>query len=406
MKFNYQARTEEGTLQEGTIEASSKEAALKILETHNLSATYLNEVGLIPVWLRNIEIFNRISQKDVVLFSRQLSMMFDANVPLVESLETLGMQLKSPVFKEKILDITKTVEGGIALSNALAKHPDIFSPFYISMVRSGEASGKLTEVLRYLADQMEAQYEFMAKIRGAMIYPALVVAVSFFVIGLIIYFVMPNFAGIFSGSEYQYELPLFTKIVLAFSEFLRKWLILILIILIALLVSVFLYLRRTKEGQELLDKKALTLPILGNFLKMFYISRFSQNLATLVSGGLPIAQALRICSDIVNNVVYRDIILKTQEGVKKGKTISSILMTYPDYFPPVFTQMVATGEKAGQMEEGLNKIAIFFQKEVERALDTILSFIEPALIIFLAVIVGMIAAAVFIPMYNYIGSIG
>ena len=402
MKFKYKARTEEGEMQEGVIEASSKESASDILESHNLFVVSLVETGLIPIWLRDIKIFNMVSQKDIVIFSRQLSMMFEANVPLVESLETLGSQQKNPVFKEKVLEIAKSVEGGTALSEAFNKYPEVFSSFYVNMIKSGEASGKLSEVLKYLADRLERQYEFMSKIKGAMIYPILVIFVSFIVIGIIIFFVMPQFADIFAASEN--ELPLFTKIVIGASEFLRKWILIILVLVLGLLAFAFFYLRKTKEGKEFIDEHILDIPVLGNFLKMFYLSRFAQNLSTLIAGGLPITQALRICSDIVNNNIYKDIVLKTQEGVKKGRTINSVLIRHPDYFPPIFTQMVATGEKTGQLEDSLSKIAIFFQKEVERALDVLLSVIEPALIVFLALIVGIIAAAVFVPMYNFIGT--
>ena len=402
MKFKYKARTEEGEMQEGVIEANSKESASDILESHNLFVVSLVESQLIPVWLRDIKIFNMVSQKDVVIFSRQLSMMFEANVPLVESLETLGSQQKNPILKENVLEIAKTVEGGTSLSEAFSKYPEVFSPFYVNMIKSGEASGKLSEVLKYLADRLERQYEFMSKIKGAMIYPILVIFVSFIVIGIIIFFVMPQFSDIFAASEN--ELPLFTKIVLGASEFLRNWILIILVLVLGLLGFAFFYLKKTKEGKEFIDEHILNIPVFGNFLKMFYLSRFAQNLSTLIAGGLPIAQALRICSDIVNNNIYKDIVLKTQEGVKKGRTINSVLVRYPDYFPPIFTQMVATGEKTGQLEDSLSKIAIFFQKEVERALDVLLSVIEPVLIVFLALIVGIIAAAVFIPMYDFIGT--
>ncbi len=402
MKFKYQAKTEEGETQEGVVEASSRQSALDVLENHNLFVVSLIESSLIPVWMREIKIFNRVSQKDIVIFSRQLSMMFEANVPLIGSLETLGSQQKNHVFKEKVLEIAKSVEGGTALSEAFSRHPDLFSPFYINMIKSGEASGKLSEVLKYLAERLEKQYEFTSKIKGAMVYPVLVVFVSFIVIGIIIFFVMPQFADIFAASEN--ELPLFTKIVLGASGFLRKWILIILVLVLGLLGFAFFYLRKTKEGKEFIDEHILDIPVLGNFLKMFYLSRFAQNLSTLIAGGLPIAQALKICSDIVNNNIYKDIVLKTQEGVKKGKTISSVLIRYPDYFTPLFTQMVSTGEKTGKLEDSLSKIAIFFQKEVERALDVLLSVIEPALIVFLAIIVGIIAAAVFVPMYGFIGT--
>ncbi len=402
MKFKYQARTEDGEMKEGIVDASSRESALDILESHDLFAVSLIESELIPVWLKDIKIFQRVSQKDIVIFSRQLSMMFTANVPLVESLEVLGMQQKNPVFREKVLSIARDVEGGTALSESFDKYPELFSPFYVNMIKSGEASGKLSEVLKYLADRTEQQYEFMSKIKGSMIYPLLVVGVSFGVITIIIFFIMPQFEEIFLSSEQ--ELPFFTKVVLGASGFLRHWLFLIVGILIAFMAFIYFYFKRTDEGKEFFDKRILDFPVLGDFLKKFYLSRFAQNLSTLIAGGLPISQAIKICSDIVNNSVYKEAILKTQEGVKRGKTISSILIRYPDYFPTIFTQMVSTGEKSGQLEDSLEKVAFFFQKEVERALDTLLSVIEPALIVFLALIVGTIAAAVFIPLYNFIGT--
>ena len=404
MKFHYQARTKEGEVQKGVIEAASRENALSILESHNFFVTVLTETGIIPVWLREVKIGKGVSQKDLVIFSRQLSMMFEANVPLVQSLQSLGSQLKNKILREKVLKIAKSVEGGTAFSDSLSAFPELFSPFYISMVKSGEASGKLSEVLNYLADSLEKQYEIVSRIRGAMIYPALLIGVSFSVIAVIIFFVMPQFSEIFRSSGQN--LPWFTELVIGVSEFLRKWLLIFILLFMGILGFVIFYLRKTKEGEETLDKHLLKIPLVGSLLKMFYLSRFAQNLSTLIMGGLPIAYALKICGDIVNNSIYKEIISKTQDGVKKGKAISSILVNFPEYFPPIFTQMVITGEKTGQLEDSLHKIAVFFQKEVERTIENIVSIIEPALIVMLASVIGLIAAAVFIPLYSFIGAVG
>lgn len=396
MKFNYQTRDKTGQVQAGVIEAASKEAALNLLQRHGFFVTFLEEAEP-PIYAREIKLFKRTSRKDVVLFSRQLSIMFKSKIPLVEALQTLSSQAKNPDFKEKILKISDEVEGGVLFSKALAKYPNIFNHFYISMVKSGEAAGKLSDVLDYLAEHLEREYYLVSKIKGAMIYPALVLSVVVMVLLIMAFFVIPQFAQILQGVEQ--DLPAATKIVIAASAFVREKILMIALASAALFFFLWRY-AKTKEGAKVLDKIALKLPLIGPFLQMFYLSRFAENLSTLVAGGLPIARSLEITGDIVGSPVYRRVILKTRDEVRKGEQICSVLKEYPEIFPPIFSQMVSVGEKTGTLDKTLLNIVGFYQKEVERTIDNLMSILEPIMIIFLGSIVMVVMFSVLVPLYQ------
>ncbi|OHA65915.1 MAG: hypothetical protein A3D64_02640 [Candidatus Wildermuthbacteria bacterium RIFCSPHIGHO2_02_FULL_49_9] len=397
MKFNYQARDKKGKTQSGVIEASSNEAALQLLAGHNLFVTFLEAAEARPFFEKNIAFFERTSIKDVVLFSRQLAVMFVSRVPLVEALQTLASQTRSRSFREKILRLSEQVEGGTPLSGALAKYPEAFSPFYINMVKSGEASGTLSSVLEYLAEHMEREYHLMSKIHSALVYPAFVVTLAIVVLSLLMFFVIPNLSRVLE--ETGAELPVITQIVLNTAGFVRGFWWLFLVFGTG---AVFLFLRwkKTPEGTKMVDRVYLKVPLLGSFLRMVYLSRFAENLSTLVAGGLPIVQALDITSQIVGNTVYARIVEEAKEEVQKGNQISSVLQKYPSEFPPLFSQMVFVGEKSGTVEKTLSNIVSFYEKEVERTVEAFLSILEPALIVFLGVVVGGLLASVLLPLYQ------
>ncbi|MFC1663732.1 type II secretion system F family protein [Patescibacteria group bacterium] len=398
MKFNYQARSKEGQLQTGTIEAISKEGALNLLRKNDLYITFLEEATP-PIYAKKIRIFERISRKDIVLFSRQLSIMFRSQVLLVEALETLASQTKNPDFKETILKLSEDVEGGTAFSKALSRHPKTFNSFYISMVKSGEVSGKLSEVLDYLADHLEREYYLISRIQGAMIYPALILLVVLVVIFLMIFFVIPQLTKILEATGQ--DLPIITRLVLIFSSFLRKWGILLFLGFIGMVISILRYIK-TPEGEKRFAKNVLKLPLIGPFLKMVYLSRFAENLSTLISGGLPIGRALEISGEIVDNTIYKEIILQARDEVRKGKKISSVLKRYPEFFPPMFCKMTLVGEKTGTLEKTLLNVVDFYQKEVDRTVNNLLSILEPVLILFLGLVVAGLMASILLPLYNVV----
>src|SRR3989344_5730270 len=401
MKFNYQARSKAGEAQTGTIEASSQEAALALLQKNRLFVTFLEKTGVSqPFYAKQIKLFQRVSKKDIVNFSRALSLMFKAKIPLVQSLRSIAEQTKSINFKEKIFALAQEVEAGTLFSQALPAFPNLFSAFYVSMVKSGEASGTLSESLTYLADHLEREYHLASKIQGAMIYPILILVVVIGVLLLMMFFVIPSMSEVLLESGQ--ELPFVTRMVIALSDFLRSWGWLAGLALLALGIFVFRYFK-TINGKKFKDKYILRIPMLGSFLKMTYISRFAENLSTLISGGLPIVSALEITGEIVGNDVYQTIVFEVRDEVKRGERISRVLTQHPGEFPPILAQMVTVGEKTGTLDESLMSVVDFYRQEVERAVDNLLSVLEPVMVIFLGGIVAGLMGAILLPLYQMTG---
>ena len=397
MKYNYQARTRDGKVQTGIIEASSREAAFNVLKTHDLYVTVLEESMDLPFYAKQMSLFSKASKKDIVLFSRQVSIMLKSNVPIVESFRTIARQSRKADLREKVLKIAEEVEGGKPLSKAFSLYPKLFSSFYINMVKAGEASGKLSDVFLYLADYLEKQHDFNNKIKGAMIYPAFVLVVFVGVVALIMGYVIPSLTEVLEASGA--ELPLVTKIVITSSYFVKnRWWLLILII--GGMVGGFLYFRKTKKGQEMIDKMLLKIPGIKGFLKKFYLTRIALNLSTLISGGLPIASALQITGDVAGSFTYREIMFETRDGVKRGEAISHVLDRYPDFISPLFYQMIMVGEKTGTLDSSLENVVTFYEKDVDRTLESFIRLLEPLFILVLGGVVAFLMGAVLLPIYS------
>lgn len=398
MKFYYQARTKTGEIESGQVEASSREAALNVLKAHHLFVTLLQEQKP-AFYARKIKLFEKVSQKEILYFSKQLAIMFKSEISPTDALNTIAKQMKNELFREKIFNMLEKVEGGMSLSKALSLHPDIFSSFYVNMVRAGEASGSLSEVFSYLADYLEKEYDFNQKVRGALIYPIFLSLVFLAVIGVVIFFVTPKLSQLLAETGRQ--APRITSFVLASAAFLRRWWFLLVSLAIALVAFIYFY-RRTEEGRIFFDKWLLKAPFLKNFLKSIYLTRTSLNLSTLISGGLPIVQALEVTSHVVGNNVYQQIILEASEGVKMGEPMSSLLSRHPEEFPPLFIQMLVVGEKTGHLASSLRNVVDFYQKEVDRGLGNFMSLLEPTLIIVFGILVGVLMASVILPVYQII----
>ncbi|TFG35220.1 MAG: type II secretion system F family protein, partial [Parcubacteria group bacterium] len=346
---------------------------------------------------KGINILQRISAKDLVMFSRQLAIMFRSEIPLVEALRTLGNQVKKPELKEKILEISEEIEGGAPFSVALGRFPEVFSPFFIAMVKTGEVSGKLSDTLNYLAGHLEREYYLNSKTKSAMIYPALIIVVVFVVLFIMNSFVIPQMSQVLLSAEG--EVPQSTMMLLNASAFLRKWGIIPVLFLVILGFMAYRY-YLTEKGKRLFDKYVLKIPAIGPFVKLSVLTSFAENLSTLIAGGLPISQALTVVSDIVGNTSYKEIILKTKERVGSGESISSVLVQRPDLFEPIFIQMILVGEKTGTLEKTLMDLVTFYQKEIDTATANLMAVLEPALIIFLGVVVGGLILAILMPMYQ------
>jgi len=402
MKYIYQARSKEGKIETGTVEASSKEAAALLLQKYNIFVTSLREQALLISRVENISFFHRVSKKDLAIFSRQLSVMLRSRVPVTQSLKSLAVQTKNPSFKEKILKISQLVEEGNPLSGAFGAFPEIFNVFYVSLIKTGEASGKISESLLYLSDHLEREHDISAQLTGAMIYPIFVLAVLFTAIPMVIFFVMPRLIDLLKESTSKP--PLFTQMMINFYSFLAHygWVLLVGFIFLVLFI---IYYFTTKEGKVRYDQLSLKIPFFGGFLKKIFLIRFAENISTLIGAGLSINNALKITRDTVGNYVYRKILTETEERVSEGEKISSVLVKYPNYAPPFVVQMIQVGEDTGTLDKNLMEIVNFYNKEVKRAVETFTALLEPVLIIFLGIVVAFLAVSVIGPLYGTLETI-
>jgi type IV pilus assembly protein PilC len=400
MKYSYQARDISGGKKVGVIEASSKDAALEILSNNNLFPLEVKEAveGIKKNGLKaELHFFDHVSQKDVAMFSRQMAIMIDSNVPPAEAIEALGNQTKNKFFKEKIFKIADDVRSGTLLSKSFGKYPAIFSNFYINMIRSGEASGSLPKILEKVADHLESEYALQAKMKGAMIYPAIILIVFIVIFVIMMVFVIPGLVSVLESSGQK--LPFATLMIIAISDFFVKYWYFMLALVIALVVF-FLYYPKTPKGKDFFDKMSLKIPVLGNFLKETYIMRLAENFSTLIMSGVPIANALEIVADLIGNNVYKAAILKTRSRVVKGESVSAVFGNFPDIIPPLFVQMASVGEQTGKLDSSLTNVVTFYKRETDIFVDSLSSIIEPVLIIGLALMVGFLVAAVLLPIYQ------
>ncbi len=402
MKLKYQARTKDGLVQIGIIEAPSKNRAVALLQEKGLYVTYLEEESQKPFYAREISIFRGIKKKEIVLFTRQLSLMLKSGVSLVESLRAVALQADNDKFRRIILDVAEDVEGGTYFSEALAKFPRVFSTLFVNMVKSGEASGKLSESLTYLAEHLESEYALIGKIKSSLTYPVFIMFLLLCIVLLMIFFIFPTFLE--SLQSLNVELPWFTRVVISVASFLRKWWWLILTLLLSS-AGILVYYFKTKEGKEVLAKILLRMPVFGKLIKKIYLSRLTENLASLIKAGLPITQALEIAGGVIGNKKYEDIIFDAKEAVRKGESISSVFERYPQSIPNMVVQLVKVGEKTGRLDEALVKVADFYQGEIDRTVSSLTRLIEPILLLFAGGLVVILMLSVFIPIYNTIGNL-
>jgi len=396
MKFNYLARTSQGETQKGTIEAANQSVALETLQNRNLIVIKLKSAEEISLLGKRLRIFERVKRKEIFIFFRELAILVEADVPLVQSLKALSQQMEKLYFKEIIFEVANDVDGGAAFSKALSKYPKVFSEFSVNLIKSGEVTGRLQDCLSYLADYLEKEYYLISKVRGAMTYPAFILS-AFLLVGiLVIVMVIPQLTSVLT--EAGQELPLATKIVIATSEFARSWGWLLLLVFVVLGVVSWRY-KKTKEGKALWDKVKLKLPVFGKILQKTYLARLSDNLSALVKGGVSIIQALNISGQVVGNVVFQEIIWQARDEVRVGRSISSSLEKHKE-FPTLFCQMVKTGEKTGKLDTILGKLSVFYGKEVENVVNNLSQLIEPLLLVGLGVGVAILVFSVFMPIYN------
>lgn len=397
MKFNYQARNKEGETQTGTVEAGSREAAIETLQRHDLVVVFLEKVSEVPIYARSLKFLQRIKTKEITFFYRQLAILFEANISPLDALKVLGEQTRNPLFKNLIFDVEKAIRAGEPLSQAMAKHPKVFSNFYINVVKAGEVTGKLHEVLKYLADHAEREYNLSHKIRGAFTYPAFILGLFIIVAVLMMIYVVPQLASMLE--EIGGELPFATKVLIFISSFLRKWIWLVVLIVIGLVVALMKFIK-TEKGGYIMDVIKLKIPIFKSLFQKMYLARFAENLKTLLIGGIPILKALDITATVVGNRIYEKIIKEAREKVKVGGNISSAFANYPKEITPMVSQMVGVGEKSAQLDNILERVAIFYTEEVDRTVANMTQLIEPFMILILGVGVAFLVSSILMPIYN------
>ncbi len=393
--YKYKAEDASGRIKRGTFVGFSENDVIIKLRKKELNPVALDDVtGSLESKLSFL--INPIRSKDLVIFSRQFSVMISASVPVVESLTILIDQTNNISLRNMLSEIAFEVEGGAFLSDSFAKRPKIFSDFFVHIVRSGESSGKLDEVLNYLADEMEKAYDMSSKIRGAMIYPAFVMSGLAAAAVVLMIYVIPNLTSILV--ETGAKLPLSTRIVIGASNFLRNYIIFIAIAITGLVFLTRFYLS-SYTGKKNIDILKLRMPIFGKLFQYIYLMRFTRSLSTLLKGGVTITRSLEIVADVVGNTVYRELLLETLESINDGNPLATVLENSKD-IPKMVPQMLAIGEKTGKIDSVLDRITAFYTRESTNMLENLSKLMEPVIMVIMGVGVGIMVAAVLLPMYN------
>lgn len=390
--FAYVARTRDGKKKSGTLVAENRQTLMRSLQSQGLTIDSVNERGAKSARLSGGG--RRVKSAEILVFTRQLSTIVNAGLPLLQGLDILAEQTEDPRFSKVLAEIGRDVEGGESFSEALKRHPRVFTDLYVSMVRAGEASGNLDSVLLQLADYMESMEELKRRIRSAMTYPVVAFAMILLIAAGLIIWVVPQFAEIFASFDRQLPAP--TRMLIAISEVLRSWRIfLVVAAIIGVVIGLRIY-RQTENGRYATDRLMLRLPVFGKLLRKVAISRFARTLSTLTRSGVAILGALEIVERTAGNEVFARVVRKAGENVRAGETLAEPLARSQE-FPAMVTRMIGVGEKTGALEQMLSKISDFYDSEVKAAVDSLTSLIEPILILMMGIVVGGIVIALFMP---------
>jgi len=397
--YTWKGRTRNGEAREGTLEAANREEALAALRRQGIIGPTVKEKGR-EIALPRLR--KGVKQKDIAIFTRQFSVMIDAGLPLVQCLEILAQQQPNKVFQNVLNEIRQDVEAGATLADAMRKHPKVFDDLFCNMVAAGETGGILDTILQRLSTYIEKIVKLKAAVKGALVYPVSVLVIAAVVVWVILTFVIPVFADLFTGLGA--ELPLPTRLTIALSHFLRRWWWLILLSIGGAIFGIKQY-RKTERGRRVLDNMMLHIPVLGMLLRKIAVARFCRTLGTLTSSGVAILDGLEITARTSGNVIIEDAIMKVRAAVEEGKTIAQPLRE-TGVFPDMVVQMIEVGEQTGALDTMLSKIADFYEDEVDEATQNLLSLLEPVMIVILGTVIGGIVVSMYMPMFSLIGKIG
>lgn len=400
MLYVYKATTAEGQPSNGTIDAGSVDAAISSLQRRGLIIVTIDAAGAKKTLFNlDISFFSRVSQNEVVILSRQLATLFEAKVSVLDAFKLLAGESDNKTLQQVLTEMVDDIQGGVPISAAMAKHSDVFSSFYVSMVRSGEETGKLAETLSYLADYLERNYDLVSKVRNALIYPAFVIASFAVVMIVMLVVVIPQLTAVFK--ETGQALPLSTQFLIGLSDLLRNFGIYI-AVLVVIAVLFLIRFSRTEPGRQVLSRLKLGVPYIGNLYRKLYLARMADNMDTMLSSGISMIRAIEITADVVENRVYAGILRDAATSVKGGASFSDAISRHPE-IPAMVVQMSRIGEETGKLGYTLRAIGRFYKRETDNAVQNIVSLIEPFMIVFLGIGVGFLLISIIGPIYD-IGS--
>jgi type II secretory pathway component PulF len=402
MKFSFQAKSPTGEVREGKIEAVDSKTAITLIQEKGLIPLSLEKEKEIPFVVKDIQrIWEGVNMRELAVFFRQLATLLDAKVSVIAALKAVEDQTNNSYLETIIKEMISDIEDGVSLSESMSKHPAVFKPLAVNMVKAGELSGNLQRSIMFLANNTEKNYELSSKIKSAVFYPAFVFSAAV-VIGFVVFtVVLPKLTSIFK--DMNVEIPWYTSALMSAGDFMNVywWAVLLGLSLIALMAVYYL---RTEEGRREWDEIKMEIPIIGNLFRYMYLARFAENLAVLLDGGIPIVRALIIVSEVVNSTAFESVILRAADEVKTGGAMSNVFTRSPQ-FPPIVAQMVKIGEDAGKISEVLRNVSDFYGKETERITRNLSTMLEPILIVCLGFVVAILVFAILMPIYNMAGSI-
>jgi type IV pilus assembly protein PilC len=394
--FKYAGKTSAGGVKKGVVEAATKDEAMNILRQQGIRATSVKPKPK-DIEIKIPGLGGRVKEIEIVIFTRQFATMIDAGLPLVQCLEILSSQTENKTFAKVIGEVKLDVEAGSTFADSLRKHPAVFSELYVNMVEAGEVGGILDTILNRLAGYIEKAVKLKKQVKGAMVYPAVVLSVAVLVVAIILIYVIPVFQKMFQG--FGGQLPLPTQIVINLSEFLKANILYIVLAIVAFVTIFSQVYRRYEPFKKGVHHTLLRMPVVGPLIRKVAVAKFTRTLGTLISSGVPILDGLEIVARTANNKVIEEAVLKTRDSIREGKTIAEPL-SETKVFPPMVVQMIAVGEQTGALDAMLSKIADFYDDEVDTAVAALTSMLEPIMMVFLGGVVGGLVVSMYLPIFK------
>jgi len=401
MLFNYEAFTNSGEKKTGAVEANSKDLAIAAIQRRGLIVSTITESEKKAFFKKDLFEKKKIPMKDIVTMSRQMSTLFESQIPALKAFLLLSENTPNKKLAGILAEVADDIKGGTYISAALSKHKEAFSEFYVNMIKSGEESGKLTQTFSYLADYLDRQYQLTSKTKNALIYPSFVIGVFVIVMVLMFTFIVPKLSDIIAESGT--EVPFFTKIIMGASQIFVNYGLYMLALVVVLVILLLRY-ARTEKGKMYFDRLKISFPIIKNIYQKLYLSRIADNMDTMLSSSIPIVRAIELTSSVVGNIIYRDILKEITESVKTGNSLSASFGMHEE-IPSIMSGIIRVGEETGSLGNILKTLGSFYGREVNEAVDSMVSLIEPIMIIALGLGVGVLLASVLMPIYNIAGGI-